>query len=52
MKSKTENKQEYKRLAKLVDKAERKAVEFVRKNLSLDSELRLKYPTALKVSLR
>lgn len=52
MKSKREDKQEYDRLAKLVDKAERKAIEFVKKNLPYDSELRLKIPLSQRMSLR
>lgn len=52
MKSKRESNQGYSRLAKLVDKAEKKAIEFVRKNLPYDSELRLKYPLSQRMSLR
>lgn len=41
MKMKRESKQQYTKLARLVDKAEKKAIEFVRKNLNSDSDLRL-----------
>lgn len=52
MKLKTGDRQEYHRLAKLVDKAEKRAIEFVKKNLSHDSELRLKIPLTQRLSLR
>lgn len=52
MKSKQEKIQEYNRLIKLVDKAEKRAIEFVRKNLQYDPELRIKYPLSQRVSFR
>ncbi len=52
MKSSKENKQQYSKLIRLVNKAEKKAVEFVRKNLAYDSELQLKGASAHKFSLR
>ncbi len=52
MKSKKENKQQYDKLVRLVNKAEKKAVEFVRKNLDYDSELRLKSPSGNSLNLR
>ena len=42
MKNQREEKQRYLKLSQLVNKAEKKAIEFVKKNLSIDSELRLK----------
>jgi hypothetical protein len=51
MKQKTEDKQEYNRLVKLVDKAEKKAIEFVKKNISHDSELRLRIPITQRLNL-
>lgn len=42
MKFKKEDKQQYDKLVRLVNKAEKKAIEFVKKNLDSDSELRLK----------
>lgn len=52
MKSKRDESQEYYRLTKLVDKAEKKAIEFVKKNLPYDSELRLKNSLSQRMSLR
>lgn len=52
MKTKRENKLEYNRLAKLVDKAEKKAIEFVKKNLPYDSELRLQNSISRKLNLQ
>ncbi|MEK7140945.1 MAG: hypothetical protein AAB800_00185 [Patescibacteria group bacterium] len=52
MKFKREDNKEYYKLVKLVDKAEKKAIEFVKKNLPYDSELRLKNPLLQRMSLR
>lgn len=45
MKTKKETKQQYTKLVKLVNAAEKQAIEFVRKNIANDSELQLKAGT-------
>jgi len=42
MKIKKETKQQYNKLIKVVNSAEKQAMEFVKKNLTNDSELQLK----------
>ncbi len=51
MKTKKDNKEQYAQLTRLVNKAEKKAIEFVRKNLDYDSELRLRNTPNHKLSL-
>jgi len=42
MKVKKETKQQYSKLVKLVNAAEKQAIEFVKKNITNDSELQLR----------
>lgn len=51
MKSKKEDKAQYEKVIRLVSKAEKKAIEFVRKNLDYDSELRLRNSSSHKLSV-
>lgn len=51
MKTKKETKQQYTKFIKLVNMAEKQAMEFVKKNLVNDSELRLKNSPTHKLSL-
>jgi hypothetical protein len=52
MKLKKEDKKQYYKLIRLVNKAEKNAIEFVRKNLVVDPDLRLKGASSRSLSLQ
>jgi hypothetical protein len=51
MKIKKEDKQQYDKLVRMVNRAEKKAIEFVRKNLDSDPELRLSNTSTHRLTL-
>lgn len=51
MKFKKEDKQQYDKLTRMVNKAEKKAIEFIKNNLSHDSDLQLKCISCRKITV-
>ncbi|MEK7533646.1 MAG: hypothetical protein AAB542_04390 [Patescibacteria group bacterium] len=52
MKSKKEDKQHIDRITRMVNRAEKKAIEFVKKNLAVDPDLRLKGTSSHSLNLQ